>query len=155
MVRAAAIAAESIGTALEQLPGRRTFGLGSQTRPVEWPASFLDECASLGPDGRLGSVAFRRPVASTEPTRGAHNEQPDQFEPDLNIVWGAPILIGDIQSGLPGTRMPDGSLIYATAAAGNEIYRGDRLPKDLIGDYLHGEVVARIVRRLRPVKSEG
>ena len=74
---------------------------------------------------------------------------PDQFEPDLNIVWGAPILIGDIQAGLPGTRMPDGSLIYATAAAGNEVYRGDRLPKDLIGDYLHGEVVARIVRRLQ------
>ena len=74
---------------------------------------------------------------------------PDQFEPDLNIVWGAPILIGDIQAGLPGTRMPDGSLIYATAAAGNEIYRGDRLPKDLIGDYLYGEVVARIVRRLQ------
>ena len=80
---------------------------------------------------------------------------PDQFEPDLNIVWGAPIRIGDIQAGLPGTRMPDGSLVYATAAAGNEIYRGDRLPKDLAGDYLHGEVVARIVRRLRPVKTEG
>jgi mono/diheme cytochrome c family protein/glucose/arabinose dehydrogenase len=80
---------------------------------------------------------------------------PDQFEPDLNIVWGAPIRIGDIQAGLPGTRLPDGSLIYATAAAGNEIYRGDRLPKDLIGDYLHGEVVARVVRRLRPVKTEG
>lgn len=80
---------------------------------------------------------------------------PDQLEPDLNIVWGAPILIGDIQAGIPGTRLPDGSLIYATAAAGNEVYRGDRLPKDLIGDYLHGEVVARIVRRLRPVKTEG
>jgi mono/diheme cytochrome c family protein/glucose/arabinose dehydrogenase len=80
---------------------------------------------------------------------------PDQFEPDLNIVWGAPIRIGDIQAGIPGTRLPDGSLVYATAAAGNEIYRGDRLPKDLIGDYLHGEVVARIVRRLRPVKTEG
>jgi mono/diheme cytochrome c family protein len=80
---------------------------------------------------------------------------PDQFEPELNIVWGAPIRIGDIQSGLPGTRMPDGSLIYATAAAGNEVYRGDRLPKDLIGDYLHGEVVARIVRRLRPVARDG
>jgi mono/diheme cytochrome c family protein len=80
---------------------------------------------------------------------------PDQLEPDLNIVWGAPILIGDIQAGIPGTRVPDGSLIYATAAAGNEVYRGDRLPKDLIGDYLHGEVVARIVRRLRPVKTEG
>ena len=35
---------------------------------------------------------------------------PDQFEPDLDIVWGAPIGIGDIQAGLPGTRMPDGSL---------------------------------------------
>ena len=43
---------------------------------------------------------------------------PDQFEPDLDIVWGAPIGIGDIQAGLPGTRLPDGSLIYATAAAG-------------------------------------
>jgi mono/diheme cytochrome c family protein/glucose/arabinose dehydrogenase len=79
----------------------------------------------------------------------------DQFEPDLNIMWGAPILVGDIQAGLPGTRMPDGSLIYGTAAAGNEIYRGDRLPKDLVGDYLYGETVARIVRRLRPVKTDG
>ncbi len=79
----------------------------------------------------------------------------EQFEPNLNIAWGAPILIGDIQAGLPGTRIPDGSLIYTTASAGNEVYRGDRLPKDLIGDYLHGEVVARIVRRLRPVKTDG
>ncbi len=79
----------------------------------------------------------------------------EQFEPNLNIAWGAPILIGDIQAGLPGTRIPDGSLIYTTASAGNEVYRGDRLPKDLIGDYLHGEVVARIVRRLRAVKTDG
>ena len=43
----------------------------------------------------------------------------------------------------------------APPSAGNEIYRGDRLPKDLVGDYLYGEVVARIVRRLRPVKTEG
>jgi mono/diheme cytochrome c family protein/glucose/arabinose dehydrogenase len=80
---------------------------------------------------------------------------PDRFEPDLNITWGAPILIGDIQAGLPGTRLPDGSLIRATASAGSEIYRGDRLPKDLSGDYLYGEVVARIVRRMKPVKTEG
>src|ERR1041384_4033558 len=52
-------------------------------------------------------------------------------------------------------RMPDGSLARATGAAGNDIYRGDRLPKDLIGDYFYGEGVARIVRRLRPVKEEG
>jgi glucose/arabinose dehydrogenase/mono/diheme cytochrome c family protein len=80
---------------------------------------------------------------------------PDQFEPGLEVVWGAPIGIGDIQAGLPGTRMPDGSLIFATAAAGNEIYRGDRLPRDLHGDYFYGEEVARIVRRVRPVKTDG
>ena len=80
---------------------------------------------------------------------------PDQFEPDMNIAWGAPILIGDIQAGMPGTRWPDGSLIYTTASAGNDIYRGHRLPKDLIGDYLYGEQVARIVRRFRPAKTEG
>jgi len=80
---------------------------------------------------------------------------PDQFEPDLNIMWGAPILIGDIQAGLPGTRLPDGSLIYATAGAGNEVYRGDRMPRDLLGDYLYGEQVSRTIRRLRPVKTDG
>jgi mono/diheme cytochrome c family protein/glucose/arabinose dehydrogenase len=80
---------------------------------------------------------------------------PDQFEPDLNVLWGAPILIGDIMQGLPWTRQPDGSLIYATAGAGNHIYRGDRLPEDLVGDYLYGEVVGRIVRRFRPVRTEG
>ena len=80
---------------------------------------------------------------------------PDQFEPNLEIVWGAPILIGDIQAGLPGTRLPDGSLIYATASAGNAIYRGHRLPRDLVGDYLYGETVARSVRRVRPMVTEG
>jgi glucose/arabinose dehydrogenase/mono/diheme cytochrome c family protein len=80
---------------------------------------------------------------------------PDQFEPGLEIVWPAPHLIGDVQAGLPGTRMPDGTVIYGTAAAGNTIYRGHRLPTDLLGDYLHGETVARSVRRLRPVKTEG
>ena len=80
---------------------------------------------------------------------------PEQFEPDLEIVWGAPILIGDVQAGLPGTRLPDGSVIYGTAAAGNAIYRGHRLPKDLVGDYLYGETVARSLRRLRPVVTGG
>jgi mono/diheme cytochrome c family protein len=89
------------------------------------------------------------------PVHYGNFDVPDRFEPDLDITWGAPILVGDIQAGLPGTRMPDGSLIYATAGAGSEIFRGHRLPEDLLGDYLYGEVVARIVRRLRPVKNEG
>ncbi len=80
---------------------------------------------------------------------------PDQFEKDLNITWGAPVLIADMQGGMNAVRMPDGSLARATGAAGNDVFRGDRLPKDMIGDYFYGEAVARIVRRLRPVKEDG
>jgi hypothetical protein len=80
---------------------------------------------------------------------------PEQFEPDLNITWGAPVLIADMQGGMNAVRMPDGSLARATGSAGNDVYRGDRLPKDMIGDYFYGEVVARIVRRLHPVKTDG
>ena len=80
---------------------------------------------------------------------------PNQFEEDLNITWGAPVRIADMQGGMGVVRMPDGSLARATGAAGNDVYRGDRLPKDMIGDYFYGEVVARIVRRLHPVKEDG
>jgi putative membrane-bound dehydrogenase-like protein len=80
---------------------------------------------------------------------------PEQFEPNLNITWGAPVFVADVVSGMNSVRMPDGSNIRTTAGAGNDIYRGDRLPKDLVGDYFYGETVSRIVRRLRPVKTEG
>ncbi len=80
---------------------------------------------------------------------------PDQFEENLNITWGAPVLIADMQGGLPAVRMPDGSLNRTTAGAGNDVFRGHRLPKDMVGDYFYGETVARIVRRLRPVKADG
>ena len=42
-----------------------------------------------------------------------------------------------------------------TGGAGNDVFRGDRLPADLVGDYIYGEPVARIVRRIRPVVTEG
>ncbi|HEY2435287.1 MAG TPA: discoidin domain-containing protein [Vicinamibacterales bacterium] len=80
---------------------------------------------------------------------------PDQFEPDLTITWGAPVLIADMQGGMNAVRMPDGSLARATGAAGNAVFRGDRLPKDLVGDYFYGEVVARILRRFKMVKEDG
>ena len=52
-----------------------------------------------------------------------------------------------MQGGMPSVRMPDGSLNRATGAAGNDVFRGDRLPADMVGDYFYGEAVARIVRR--------
>jgi mono/diheme cytochrome c family protein len=78
----------------------------------------------------------------------------EEFEPGLTTIWGAPVLTGDF-AGAQNARWPDGSLINATAAAGNDIFRGHRLPKDLVGDYLYGETAGRVVRRLRPVDMEG
>ena len=74
--------------------------------------------------------------------------------PGFATTWGAP-MIGDIQGGMSRIRMPDNSLQSGTAAAGNDVFRGDRLPADLIGDYFSGETVARIVRRIRPVVTDG
>ena len=58
---------------------------------------------------------------------------PDQYEPDFRIPWGAPVRVADMQGGLGATRMPDGSLKSVTGSAGNDIYRGHRLPPDLVG----------------------
>ena len=60
-----------------------------------------------------------------------------------------------MQPGMNAVRMPDGSLNRVTGSAGNDIYRGDRLPADLVGDLLYGEPVGRIVRRAKPVVTEG
>ncbi len=80
---------------------------------------------------------------------------PDQFEKDFNIPWGAPVRVADMQPGMRAVRMPDGSLNQVTGSAGNDIYRGDRLPADLVGDLIYGEPIGRIVRRVRPVVTEG
>ena len=79
----------------------------------------------------------------------------DQFEKDFDIPWGAPVRVADMQPGMRSVRMPDGSLNRVTGSAGNDIYRGDRLPADLQGDLLYGEPVGRIVRRAKPVVTEG
>ena len=80
---------------------------------------------------------------------------PDQFEPDFRIPWGAPIRIADMQGGMAVTRMPDGSLKSVTASAGNDIFRGHRLPKELVGELFSGEPVGRVVRQIHPENREG
>jgi len=82
-------------------------------------------------------------------------EVENEFEEGFEIPWGAPVKIADMQGGMDEVRQPDGSLNRVTGAAGNDIYRGDRLPKELIGQYFYGEPVARIVRQINPVVTEG
>lgn len=79
----------------------------------------------------------------------------NEFAEGFEIPWGAPVIIADMQGGMDEVRQPDGSLNRVTGAAGNDIFRGDRLPAELYGQYFYGEPVARIVRRVNPVVSEG
>ncbi len=79
----------------------------------------------------------------------------DQLAPGFNVPWGAALKIADVQGGMDQVRMPEGSLNSTTGGAGNDIFRGNRLPKELNGQYFYGEVVARIVRQINPVVKEG
>jgi glucose/arabinose dehydrogenase/mono/diheme cytochrome c family protein len=71
----------------------------------------------------------------------------------FGAVW--PIIkTPDVQGGAERLR-PDSTLNHFTAGCGQSIFRGDRLPKSLVGDYLINEPVARIIRRAKVIDKEG
>ncbi|PLK43258.1 c-type cytochrome [Emticicia sp. TH156] len=82
-------------------------------------------------------------------------EVPGEFAKGFDIPYGAAIKIADMQGGMDEIRQPDGSLKRVTGSAGNDVYRGDRLPESLKGQYFYGEPVARIVRQINPVVKDG
>jgi mono/diheme cytochrome c family protein len=104
---------------------------------------FVDGGTEIGP------VNIQVPIVY-----GAMN-MPDNFEPDFQIPWPASGGLADMQGGMNRVRMPEGTLNHFTAAAGPEIYRGDRLPQDLQGDLLFTEPVGRLVRRAKVVVTDG
>ena len=68
-----------------------------------------------------------------------------QQGPGYRTVW--PIAsIPDAEGGT-GRLRPDNTLNHFTATSGPEIFLGDRLPEELIGDLFFGEPVGRLVRR--------
>lgn len=82
-------------------------------------------------------------------------EVPNQFAEGFDVPWGAAVKTSDMQGGMDEIRLPDGSLNRVTGAAGNDVFRGDRLPENMKGQYFYGEPVARIVRQINPVVTEG
>ncbi|GAB3540852.1 DUF7133 domain-containing protein [Spirosoma fluminis] len=80
---------------------------------------------------------------------------PNEFAQGFDVPWGAAVKLADMQGGMDEVRQPDGSLKRVTGSAGNDVYRGDRLPAELKGQYFYGEPVARIVRQINPVVTEG
>ncbi len=78
---------------------------------------------------------------------------PDQFTPEFQEVWPI-IATPDVQGGNPRLR-PNNTLNHFTACCGQSIFRGNRLPGDLVGDYIVCEPVGRIIRRAKVIDMKG
>ncbi len=80
-------------------------------------------------------------------------DYPDQFSPEFQEVW--PIMATPDVEGGNKRLNPNNTLNHFTACCGQSIYRGDRLPQDLVGDYILCEPVARIIRRAKVIDLKG
>ncbi len=78
----------------------------------------------------------------------------DQYTEDFTVPWP---VIGtlDAQGGPDALRPEDNTLNHLTAVCGQSIFRGDRLPADMQGDYFVAEPVGRIIKRGRVVNTNG
>ncbi|MBA2563008.1 MAG: c-type cytochrome, partial [Chitinophagaceae bacterium] len=78
----------------------------------------------------------------------------DQYTEEFTIPW--PVIGNlDAQGGRKALRPEDNTLNKFTAGCGQSIYRGDRLPPDMIGDYFIPEPVGRIIKRGKVINRKG
>jgi mono/diheme cytochrome c family protein len=87
------------------------------------------------------------------PAYGALNLK-DQYSEDFTTPWP---IIGtvDAQGGEYALRPEDNTLNKFTSGCGQSIFRGDRLPADMQGDYFIPEPVGRIIKRGKVSKNRG
>lgn len=73
---------------------------------------------------------------------------------DFDTVWP---LVGayDFQGGPNRSRPEDGTLNHFTGCAGQTVYRGDRLPRELYGNVFLPEPVGRLIRRATVEVKDG
>ncbi|MFZ4767247.1 MAG: DUF7133 domain-containing protein [Roseimicrobium sp.] len=78
-----------------------------------------------------------------------------QKAPDFDTVW--PLVgMGDFQGGPGRFHSPeDKRLNHFTGCAGQTVYRGDRLPKELYGNVFLPEPVGRLIRRATVTVEDG
>ncbi len=92
--------------------------------------------------GETGPTNFQYPIAY-----GAFNAR-QQITADYKEVWPL-VAIPDVEGGARRFRPLEKTLNHITAACGADIYRGDHLPADLVGDLLYCEPVGRLIRRTK------
>lgn len=87
------------------------------------------------------------------PAYGALNFN-DQYANEFTTPWP---IIGNIdaQGGRQALRPEDNTLKKFTAGCGQSIFRGDRLPSDMQGNYFIPEPVARVIKRGKIVNKDG
>jgi mono/diheme cytochrome c family protein len=87
------------------------------------------------------------------PAYGSLNFQ-DQYSEEFTKPWP---IIGtlDAQGGRKALRPEDNTLSKFTAGCGQSIFRGDRLPADMLGDYFIPEPVGRIIKRGDVINKDG
>lgn len=81
-------------------------------------------------------------------------DAPGQMAADFLEVWPL-VALADYQGGPSRVRMPDKTLNHFSAACGQEVVRGDRLPAELRGDVLISEPVGRLIRRAKVEVKDG
>lgn len=77
----------------------------------------------------------------------------DQYTEDFTYLWP---VIGNVDANVgPKGRRDDNTLIHFTSGAGQVVFRGDRLPADMLGDYFIPEPVARVIKRGNVINKDG
>ncbi len=98
--------------------------------------------------GEVGPLNFQFPIAYL-----AHRMN-GEVEPGFREVW--PLVgLADVQGGPVRFRPEDKTLNHFTATCGDDIFRGDRLPRELRGDLFFGEPVGRLIRRAKVEVRDG
>ena len=77
----------------------------------------------------------------------------DQYTEDFTLLW--PVIGNvDAQGGHRALR-DDSTLVRFTSGAGQSIFRGDRLPQNMVGDYFIPEPVGRVIKRGKVINRNG
>ena len=85
-----------------RLSGRRAACCASP--PARTAASGASPWTTTARCGSRRAPAACRLLPAADPLRQL--QRPEQFETDLNITWGAPVLIADMQGGMPRCACP-------------------------------------------------
>ncbi|QEH39132.1 Cytochrome c [Aquisphaera giovannonii] len=132
-------------------PGGKVLREPTGANGGQWGLTMSDDGQMMWVDagGEVGPTNFQVPI------HYGSFSLPDEVEEDFRVPYGEPLGLADFQGGMGRVRQPGGSLNHFTAVAGEDVFRGHRLPAELVGDWFFGEPVARIVRRARRVVTDG